>query len=435
MLALTALCVATLTGNGTGTRLARASQASAELPGPAPSGTPRPDHEPGSPLAYLAESLASKDAAAASPASPTSESGPLYASTPGLSPSEVSPDVLVDSDTKLPARTVLRLRQAPGVLASTVLGMSSVVARGQKVTVGSVRPSTYRLFAPRKTAGAGGVWAAVTRGEAVVAHAVARRLDLPLGGRITLGKPNHRVTVRVGAFATTVPGIDVIVGRDVGQRLGVPSGTTMVLSGDDRNPARVAEAARKIVDGKAAVDVLARRPEKPVRQRASLTGTPTPVSGEREFLTGTEAARALGSFTYTYYPDGSIQPDPDWVAANIRTASVPILGEVTCHRLMFPQLRGALREVVRRGLADKIHPRQYGGCYVPRFIGSDPSNSISLHTWGIAVDLNVAGNQRGTRGQIDRRVVAIFKSWGFAWGGDWDWTDPMHFELAGVLQR
>ena len=40
------------------------------------------------------------------------------------------------------------------------------------------------------------------------------------------------------------------------------------------------------------------------------------------------------------------------------------------------------------------------------------------------------GNQRGVAGEIDRRVVAIFKNWGFAWGGDWDYTDPMHFELA-----
>ena len=31
---------------------------------------------------------------------------------------------------------------------------------------------------------------------------------------------------------------------------------------------------------------------------------------------------------------------------------------------------------------------------------------------------------------MDRDVVAIFKKWGFAWGGDWNYTDPMHFELS-----
>jgi hypothetical protein len=152
------------------------------------------------------------------------------------------------------------------------------------------------------------------------------------------------------------------------------------------------------------------------------------IPREQAELTGTSAD--FGSFTYTYTPDGQIQPDPAWVAEYIRTEAVPILGSVTCHKLMLPQLRAALQQVVDAGLADKIHPEEYGGCYVPRFIASDPSNPVSLHTWGIAIDLNVPGNQRGVPGEIDRRVVAIFKSWGFAWGGDWDYTDPMHFELA-----
>ncbi|MGH3354831.1 MAG: M15 family metallopeptidase [Nocardioidaceae bacterium] len=145
-------------------------------------------------------------------------------------------------------------------------------------------------------------------------------------------------------------------------------------------------------------------------------------------LTGTSAD--FGTFTYTYSADGSIQPDPAWVSEYIRTDTVPILGSVTCHKLMLPQLRAALQQVVDAGLSSAIHPEEYGGCYVPRFIASDPGNPVSLHTWGIALDLNVPGNQRGVAGEIDRRVVAIFKSWGFAWGGDWDYTDPMHFELA-----
>ena len=34
---------------------------------------------------------------------------------------------------------------------------------------------------------------------------------------------------------------------------------------------------------------------------------------------------------------------------------------------------------------------------------------------------------------MDRSVVAIFKKWGFAWGGDWGYTDPMHFEMNAEL--
>ncbi len=150
-------------------------------------------------------------------------------------------------------------------------------------------------------------------------------------------------------------------------------------------------------------------------------------------VSGGSVAAAVGTFSYRWFGDGTVQPDPGWVAANIRTESVPLLGNVTGHKVLFPQLRAALREVIARGLADQIHPAEFGGCYVPRFIGRDPRQGLSLHTWGIAVDLNVPGNQRGSAGEMNRDVVAIFKKWGFAWGGDWSWTDPMHFELNRVV--
>jgi hypothetical protein len=110
---------------------------------------------------------------------------------------------------------------------------------------------------------------------------------------------------------------------------------------------------------------------------------------------------------------------------------VPILGSVTCNKMIFPQLTAALNEITERGLADEIHPSEYAGCYYPRFIAG--TTSLSNHSFGLALDLNTPGNQRGTVGEMDRSVVSIFKKWGFAWGGDWNYTDPMHFELVAVV--
>jgi hypothetical protein len=99
---------------------------------------------------------------------------------------------------------------------------------------------------------------------------------------------------------------------------------------------------------------------------------------------------------------------------------------------LFPQLRAALTEVAESGLSSAIHPGEYGGCFYPRFIAG--THQLSLHAFGIALDLNVPGNQRGTTGEIDRRVVAIFEKWGFTWGGTWHYTDPMHFELNALVR-
>ena len=90
-----------------------------------------------------------------------------------------------------------------------------------------------------------------------------------------------------------------------------------------------------------------------------------------------------------------------------------------------------LLEIEQRGLADEINVDEYAGCFYPRFIAG--SQQLSLHSFGIAFDVNVPGNQRGTAGEIDRDVVSIFKRWGFAWGGDWGYTDPMHFEMNAIV--
>ena len=83
-------------------------------------------------------------------------------------------------------------------------------------------------------------------------------------------------------------------------------------------------------------------------------------------------------------------------------------------------------------LAAEIKREQYAGCYYPRFIAG--TTSLSNHSFGTALDLNVPGNLRGTVGEMDRVVVSIFKKWGFAWGGDWRYTDPMHFEMARIVR-
>ena len=115
--------------------------------------------------------------------------------------------------------------------------------------------------------------------------------------------------------------------------------------------------------------------------------------------TGGTLGSVVGTFRYRVLGGGRIAPDPAWVAANIRTEVVPILGSVTCHKDLFPQLRAALLEVQQRGLADAIDPGEYAGCYYPRFIAD--TTTLSNHSFGLALDLNIP-RQPARHGRRDR---------------------------------
>jgi D-alanyl-D-alanine carboxypeptidase len=246
-----------------------------------------------------------------------------------------------------------------------------------------------------------------------------RKLEDP-AGFLRLGPTADSPQVHIGAYAPLVKQISAVVDYKRGKQLGIPRDNALLLSTGKFTPSAVTGKLRKVVGPDTTMQTLALEFNVDVVQTAVLSGS--------------SVTDAVGTFSYTPHADGRVTPEASWVRNYIRTESVPILGTVTCNKGMLPQLRAALTEVAQRGLAGTIHRDMYGGCYYPRYIGYDPAKGLSLHTWGIAVDINVAQNQRGTVGLMDRRVVAIFKKWGFAWGGDWGYTDPMHFEMAKVVR-
>lgn len=320
-----------------------------------------------------------------------------------LAPAALTPDV---------RQRLTALSDPAGTLA---LSAGTLRVGDRPVAAVGVDPSTFRAFTAQGTAGSDPVWQSVARGEAVVSHEAAKAGALRLGTALPVAGPAGQDDVRLGALATTgLPRAELVLDDDRARALGLPVDNAMLLSAPEGTDPVVFAADVREVAGTATVDLLQ---------------VPAPVAR----LTGGEAAEDLGAFSYRYFADGTIEPDARWVRDNIRTEDVPVMGTVTCHRLMLPQLRGALQEVQDAGLAGTL--QTYSGCYVPRFIERDPTGSISLHTWGIAIDMDAATNFRGIRGTMDSRVVEIFKRWGFAWGGDWAYTDPMHFELTTVLTQ
>lgn len=171
------------------------------------------------------------------------------------------------------------------------------------------------------------------------------------------------------------------------------------------------------------------------RDRVRITRSWSPASPDGTLgLARTKAM--LGEFAYRVNANGSVSLADNWAAANItrRTYdSIPI--RASCHNVVIPALQGALTEVASAGLAgaiDVVNANTYGGCFYPRFNRVTGNlGFLSRHSWGQAFDTNTTTNPQGGVPQMNCDVVRIFRKWGFAWGGNFNTPDGMHFEYVG----
>lgn len=99
---------------------------------------------------------------------------------------------------------------------------------------------------------------------------------------------------------------------------------------------------------------------------------------------------------------------------------------IYCNEDMSIALSKALDNIVARELIDCV--KSYGGCWDVRKSRSD--DRLSVHSYGLAIDLNPETNKLGTVGDMDPRLVACFEDCDFEWGGRWKNPDPMHMNYV-----
>jgi hypothetical protein len=348
-----------------------------------------------------------------------SETSPTGRPSDGVGPRKGAlryADILVFSKDTLTDRMVDRIRGLDGVRSVERLSMAQVSIENRAINLAAVDPATYRNYTPAESAELQEEWERVAAGQLALVPELKKRVP---GKKRTLrlGSGRDAPTLAIGAYAPQIPQVDAVVNAEVGASLGMkPDNALLVATYPRRAPQSVRKPIERIAGDQASVQILGPDLDISVQQTAYLVGS---------------VGDAVGIFNYTVLGGGRIAPEPAWVRSHISTRVVPILGRVTCNNAIFDQLEAALREVVERGLADEIHPDEYAGCYYPRFIAG--TTKLSNHSFGLALDLNVPGNQRGTVGEMDRTVVSIFESWGFTWGGNWRYTDPMHFEANAIV--
>jgi hypothetical protein len=101
-----------------------------------------------------------------------------------------------------------------------------------------------------------------------------------------------------------------------------------------------------------------------------------------------------------------------------------------CNKLMIQPLSRAFGNLIERGHFHEL--KTFDGCFQIRKQRGTRSTP-SIHSWGLAIDVNATWNGLGKKPTLSAGFVSCFTDAGFDWGGTWRRTDGMHFQLAKIV--
>ena len=254
----------------------------------------------------------------------------------------------------------------------------------------------------------------INSGMLVVSSLTSERYQLEVGDIVNfVGLNNEKIALEVGKVIkdSTLGWFEIVVNKEVGYKLGIFRNIQAIIWDSKVNENFFIELHKNI----------------DYRKVKFTYKKPSP--NKNWVLPNALVKEMFGDFQIKERDGVWITTEPEWREENIQNKRMPILGITRCHRLMWEPLEGALNQILEEGLEGYLSIEEWrssGGCYAPRRISRfDSGGSISRHAWGIAIDIN-------TKSGYPPRIVEIFNSWGFAWGGTWTSPDEMHFELRDL---
>jgi hypothetical protein len=102
--------------------------------------------------------------------------------------------------------------------------------------------------------------------------------------------------------------------------------------------------------------------------------------------------------------------------------------KIYCNRDLIEPLAKAFHNLKQTGFVNEL--KTWDGCFNIR--KKRGLASMSLHSWGIAIDVNAFENGLNQTPKLSPGFVKCFTDAGFTWGGTWKRKDGMHFELKSI---
>lgn len=116
-----------------------------------------------------------------------------------------------------------------------------------------------------------------------------------------------------------------------------------------------------------------------------------------------------------------------WIVPEIIRAAIPAMpARIYGNKLMIPALEATLKALIILGLHKEI--KTYNGCFNIR--KKRGLSTISLHAFGLAIDLNAALNPLGGAVTWSYPFLQVWRDHGWILGADWkSRPDGMHFQF------
>ncbi len=114
------------------------------------------------------------------------------------------------------------------------------------------------------------------------------------------------------------------------------------------------------------------------------------------------------------------------VPAELEIGMIP--KRIYCNKDMVKPLSMAFKKLIDTKAVNEL--KTWDGCFNIR--NKRGLSSMSLHSWGIAVDVNAFENGLNQTPKLSKQFVECFTSSGFDWGGTWTRKDGMHFQLSKI---
>ena len=115
------------------------------------------------------------------------------------------------------------------------------------------------------------------------------------------------------------------------------------------------------------------------------------------------------------------------IPANLEIGVIP--KRLYCNKDIVKPLTDAFTKLIKTGKIAEL--KTFDGCFNIRYQRGSRT-AASLHSWGIAIDVNAAWNGLGKVPVLSADFVKCFTDSGFNWGGNWKRKDGMHFELSKI---